>query len=118
MGPRLATGTPLFLFWSWREALTGLPTTGHAAFWEAGQHLQRGAAGLRLPGLSLVTVTGLLPILGQLPPQTTDECPYKNNSESVPVGSRFPESTQRARVKAMRKDLAGALLPRKPGSRL
>lgn len=35
-----------------------------------------------------------------------------------PGGSRFPESTQRAGVKALRKDLAGALPPREPGSRL
>lgn len=40
-GTQIGPGTPLFLSWSWREALTGLPTIGHAAFREAGQCLQR-----------------------------------------------------------------------------
>lgn len=41
---------------------------------------------LQPPGLPLAMVTGTLPIFGQLPPGTTDEHLYKNNSESVPCG--------------------------------
>lgn len=41
---------------------------------------------LQPPGVPLAIVTGTLPIFGQLPPGTTDEHLYKNNSESVPCG--------------------------------
>lgn len=73
---------------------------------------------LQPPGLPLAIVTGILPIFGQLPQGPQMSIFTKITLSLSPVGSRFPESTQRTRAKSVRKDLAGALLPLKPGSRL
>lgn len=107
-GSQTGRGTPLSTLRSWRQALAGLPANGPGGLLRSQPASEEGERpDPRLPGLPFTGVAGPLPILGQRPPGATGECPYKNNSESVPRGGGgFPESTRRARAKAVRRGLA------------
>lgn len=47
-----------------------------------------GPPGPPLPGFPFTAVAGPLPVVGRQPLGATEECPYKNNSESIPGGEQ------------------------------